>query len=403
MSVPHRVRHALRAWPAAAQIALIYLAGRALTTGFFLIAGEVSTATSRFGDSPSLWAMLGGWDAQWYAYIAAAGYPSVLPVDDAGRIAENAWAFMPVYPYLSAAVAGLTGSWVSGAVIVSLIAGYLCCVVFHHLIRDRVEENAALIAVAFLATGPTSVLFQIGYAEALFLLWLLLALWCVRRRRFGWLYLLIPAMGYTRPGVLAFALFLGLYGIWRWVHRRTDRLPVGDALHILATGALAVAVGFSWQFIAWAVTGVPNAYIDTELAWRRLWVPGEEHFVPFTGFVHAAEFWAGRWGVPAWLLVLLLVLVLAAVAMFLFSARAAGPLGADVRLFSASYLVYLVAVFFPQSSLFRLLAPLSPLSAALAVPRSVVLRGTALVAGVLAQAVWIVIMYGMGNQYWQVP
>ena len=41
-----------------------------------------------------------------------------------------------------------------------------------------------------------------------------------------------------------------------------------------------------------------------------------------------------------------------------------------MRLWSASYLVYLLLVFFPQSSIFRLLVPLSPLWGAFALPRS---------------------------------
>jgi hypothetical protein len=41
------------------------------------------------------------------------------------------------------------------------------------------------------------------------------------------------------------------------------------------------------------------------------------------------------------------------------AARAA--LGVELRLWTASYLVYLLAVFFPQSSIFRLLLPLSPM------------------------------------------
>ena len=77
----------------------------------------------------------------------------------------------------------------------------------------------------------------------------------VQRREYGWLYALIPLMGFTRPGVLAFALFLGLYGIWRWVRRRREPLPMREIVHIVALGLLAVVVGFSWQVIAGVVTG----------------------------------------------------------------------------------------------------------------------------------------------------
>jgi hypothetical protein len=44
-------------------------------------------------------------------------------------------------------------------------------------------------------------------------------------------------------------------------------------------------------------------------------------------------------------------------------------LGPEMRLWSASYVLYLLVVFFPQSSIFRLLLPLAPLYGAIAAPR----------------------------------
>jgi len=76
----------------------------------------------------------------------------------------------------------------------------------------------------------------VGYAESLFAMFLFLGILCVQRRRYGWLYALIPLMGFTRPGVLAFALFIGLYGIWRLFRRRVEPLRRRDVIHILAAG-----------------------------------------------------------------------------------------------------------------------------------------------------------------------
>src|SRR5690606_740884 len=124
---------------------------------------------------------------------------------------------------------------------------------------------AALWAVTFFAWGPLAALFQVGYAETLFVLLLLVALDLVARRRYGWLYPFILVMAFTRPGILAFALYLGLYGILRWTRRRTDPLPVREIAHIVALGMLATATGFSWQVVAGLVTGDPGAYLATEL------------------------------------------------------------------------------------------------------------------------------------------
>ena len=148
-------------------------------------------------------------------------------------------------------------------------------------------------AVVFFANGPLAALFQVGYAETLFVMMLLIALDLVSRRRYAWLYLLIPVMGFTRPGILAFALFLGLHGIVRWLRRDREPLPASHVVHIVALGALATIVGFSWQVIAGVVTGDPGAYLKTELSWRRNWLADPSpDFFPFEGFVHGAEFWA---------------------------------------------------------------------------------------------------------------
>lgn len=388
----------------AVRIAIIYVIARVITTGFLLLAAELSGPTSRFGADATLGSLSMGWDGQWYWLVGTTGYPSTLPLDDAGNVTQNTWAFMPIYPALSRALSVVLGSYPLAAVLLALVAGYLSCLVLFHLLRERIDTTSALWAVALFTAGPMGALFQMGYAETLFLLWLFLALWALVRRRFFWLYLLIPLMGYTRPGVLAFALLLGLYGIYRWWRRRRDPLPAVQIVHIVLLGLLATAVGFSWQLIAGVATGDASAYMDTELSWRQSWTGDRESgFVPFSGFVHAAAIWFRLWGLPELLgYVTLAVAVLAVAALLLFE-RHVRRLGPEIRLWSASYLVYLLAVFFPQSSVFRLLLPLAPLWGALALPKSLAWRVSMLVLGLAAQAWWIYQMLALGNTYTQIP
>lgn len=399
---------ALTASPAARlaaplRIAILYVAARALTTLFLFFAAELSGPTSRFGADATVGSLSMGWDAQWYWLVATAGYPAELPRGDSGAVAENAWAFMPLYPALARTLGLLTGYPVA-ALALALVAGYLACLALHAVLRDRMDEAAAMWAVVLFASGPLAALFQMGYAESLFLLWLLLALRALQRRRFGWLYLLIPLMGYTRPGVLAFALLLALYGVARWLRRRDDALPVREVMHIVALGLLAAAVGFSWQVIAGLVTGEPSAYLETELSWRRSWTGDPAApFLPFDGFVQASALWFRLWGMPewwGWIALAACVLGLAAALLFAPQVR---RLGREIRLWSAAYLLYLLAVFFPQSSLFRLLLPLAPLYGALALPRSRTWRGAMLVLGIVGQWWWIYNMLALGNTYSQIP
>ncbi len=390
--------------PVAARIAVVYVAARLITTTFFVSASALSGPASRYGVAPSLGDLALGWDAQWYWLAALSGYPSDLPTAAGGHVAENAWAFMPVYAYLSAGVGSVFGSWSAGAVIVSLLAGYGACVVLHAMLRARLGGDTALWAVVFFASGPLAALFQVGYAESLFLFLLFLAIRCVQQRRWRWLYALVPVMGFTRPGILAFALFLGLYGIHRFLIRRRDPLPLRDVLHIVALGGVAVVVGFAWQVIAGVVTGAPGAYLATELAWRRNFLGDSGmHFLPVQGWIEAAGFWFTTWGLgPVAGYVALVLLIGGATAALLF-APPVRRLGVEVRLWSASYLVYLLLVFFPQSSIFRLLVPVSPLWGALAVPRSRGWRLGVLALALLGQWWWIYNMYALANTYWQIP
>ncbi|WP_315069271.1 hypothetical protein [uncultured Microbacterium sp.] len=403
----HLALSATRRWakaPVAVRVAVVYLGARVVTTVFLVIAASLSTSSSRFGAEAGIIDFVLGWDAQWYWLVAENGYPTDLPLTDSGDVAENAWAFMPVFAYAAKGIGVLLGSWGAGALLLSLVAGYLACLALHRLLRDRIGNSAATWAVVFFAAGPIAAMFQVGYAETLFLLLLFLALDATTRRTYAWLYILIPVMAFTRPGVLAFALFLGLHGLLRWIRRRQDPLTGREIAHILALGALATLSGFAWQVIAGIATGDPGAYLATELAWRQHWIPGGvEGFIPFEGWIQASQFWFSLWGMPQWWGPIVLVLsVVGAAAALLFSSQVRA-LGADIRLWSASYLLYLLAVFFPQSSTFRLLLPLSPLWGAVAVPRSRLWRVGVLAACLLGQWFWIYHVYALGSTFWQVP
>ena len=107
LSPPTRVTASWATAPVAVRIGILYFAARLVTTGFLVLAANLSTIGSRFGPDATLATLVTGWDAQWYWYVAVHGYPTVLPVTDAGQVAENQWAFMPLYAYLSRSERGL--------------------------------------------------------------------------------------------------------------------------------------------------------------------------------------------------------------------------------------------------------------------------------------------------------
>ena len=78
-------------------------------------------------------------------------------------------------------------------------------------------------------------------------------------------------------------------------------------------------------------------------------------------------------------------------------------LGVDIRLWSISYALYLLAVFFPQSSTFRILAPLFPLLGAFALPRARWYRWGSSCCSCALQVGWLLICWGIDGRDWTPP
>ena len=113
-------------------------------------------------------------------------------------------------------------------------------------------------------------------------------------------------------------------------------------------------------------------------------------FVPFAGWIASGRFHIGA-GIGEFLAVV--VMALAAVAMFLPSVRA---LGIELRLWSASYLLYLFVVFFPQSSTPRILFPAFPLLIAFAYATKgwgLLAKGLVVGLSVVAQVGWLLVCW----------
>jgi hypothetical protein len=389
---PALVRWRLLPWWA--RVLVVFGVSRVVTTIVLLCFGVVQ-ARETGGAVPDLFTLSANWDGQWYWSIAAGGYPSELPTNDAGHVVENAWAFLPVYPLFLGLFMRLGFPFPIIAVFVTLAAGACAALLFERLLRGAgMDAASALFGVVLLCTAPVSPMFQVAYAEAPGLALLFLALLLVQRRRFVVLLPVLIVMSLTRPTGLAFALFLLLYLVLRIVRwRRTPDahpLPRGEFAAIVGAGLTSFGAGLAWPGIAWAVTGSPTAYTDTELAWRAGYV-GHGGLVPFGGWLQGFAFWLRFAGVPGAGLPLAVVVVLVLAALFavFLVTPWARRLGAELRLWLVSYLVYLMAVFFPQSSTWRLLLPLSPALGAFAVPRSRVLRVTLVVLGIAGQLVWV--------------
>jgi len=393
--------HRLPWWAAALAV---FAASRLITTPLFLWVWSLATPQSRAGAHASFLDLVSAWDGQWYWFIAENGYPTVLPLSDSGAVATNQWAFLPVYPYL-AKVLSLGGDWRIPALAISVAAGFGAAVLLAALLLPRIGRSRALFAVALLSCSPLAFMFQTTYAESLGLLLLLAALLLIDRERYLAAIPVALVLAFTRPGILALALAVGLLMVVRFVRARRGgpALPGARlAAGLLLAGVCAVA-GFAWSGIAALVTGRSDAYFATESAWRSLWMP-DSSITFFEPWLFAANYWADRVvgaAAATWVAPVFLVLLVIGFAVLLLSppVRRLGP---TVRLWAASYGLYLLAVFFPQSSVFRLLMPMAPLAGAIT-PRSWPARAAVLVGSLGLQALWLWVCYGPVQDYWTVP
>ena len=92
------------------RVTLVYLGTRLLSGLIFVAALLIQPSVAGYwpqsGDSISFMEFMNIWDADWYRKIydfgfgPAQGYPKILPLTPEGLVSENAWAFLPAYPFL---------------------------------------------------------------------------------------------------------------------------------------------------------------------------------------------------------------------------------------------------------------------------------------------------------------
>lgn len=119
--------------------------------------------------------------------------------------------------------------------------------------------------------------------------------------------------------------------------------------------------------------------------------------MPFTAWFQGANWWIGApWGA----IILVAVIALCVASFWLPQMR---RLGIELRLWVASYGIYLLAVFFPQSSTFRMLMPMFPALGAIAQPKSPVYRMIVVVLCLIGQWVWLSIGWAIDPPDWTPP
>jgi hypothetical protein len=386
-----------------ATVLLIFLASRIVTTIILLVFAWLQQANPWTGAHPDYFSFAHIWDGTWYDIVSKTGYPATLPHDSLGHVAQNTWAFLPAYPFLCGAISFATGlpfSVVGVFVAVGFAAG--TALVFYKLLEPKLGAATAMFSVVLFCFAPLSPILQVDYAESMQLFFLACALLYLLRRNYWMMLPFVAVMSFTKPTGLAFALFLGLHVIARFVARKYDPYPAREIVTSIAATVISGVLGYAWPFIAGVVTGVPDAYTATELSWRSPYV-GWGALVPFQPWFQGANWWLNRIGLDNTLLqVALLLLAIGLFTLLLFT-RPVRRLGVDLRLWIASWTIYLLAVFFPQSSVFRLFVPIFPILGAAALPRSLAYRIGIILLFIAGQIGWIYIAYWSDGYDWTPP
>jgi hypothetical protein len=265
--------------------------------------------------------------------------------------------------------------------------------------KTALPSGNALFAVVLFCVAPLSPMLQVAYPESMFAFLLTLCLYLLVKRRYVLIIPAVTVMALTRPGALALALALGLHIIHRIVTK--DPFPVREKIAAIGATLYTGLAGFFWLIVVAVETGSLTAYTDTELAWRMPYI-GYVELVPLTPWVQGANWWAAEWDWPPALGIIVLVVLVAGFIAFMFSPWVRA-LGVDIRLWVASFVLYIVAVFFPQSSVFRILMPTFPLLGAFAVPTSQTYRAVIVAVFIALQAAWLSIGWWVSGYDWTPP
>ncbi|MBT1002908.1 hypothetical protein KIH31_09845 [Paenarthrobacter sp. DKR-5] len=370
---------AARRWPWWLQVSVLYFGTRIYGFGVFAVAALHQGASPWGAGKPDYWHFLQIWDSEWYSKIYQDGYPGTLPRGESGLVQENQWAFYPLFPLLARGLTAASGlGWAGASVLLAPAFGLAAALVAYRLFRRFASVSTSMWSMAFLLTFPVSPILQVPYAESLNLFLLASALLLLVRRRYLAAIPVVLLMCLSRPVGVPFAALAALSVLLRFRARARDPFPPAEMARAAAFVAASAAGAVAWPVIAWAATGEPKAYTDTEAAWRG------GQLVPLRPWLDASLNFFGP--VAGWFF---LALLAAAVALYLNS-KAVRRLGTDLRLWSACYLGYLALFLYPQTSTFRLLLPLFPLALAAAfVSRSRAYRSAVVVMFLLLQIVWV--------------
>jgi hypothetical protein len=206
----------------------------------------------------SLWGwMTGTFDSNWYAAVAAHGYPS----GDVGALK-----FFPGYPAAIDAIAWIPGIGIAGAgIIVTSVSGLAAAWGIARLgLSLTGDSRISVLMVALWGVAPGAMVLSMMYSEALFCALAVWALVAVAERRWLTAGLLCLAAGVVHSNAVALIAAVAVAALICVVKSARAHRPLAESARPVAAVVLAPLGFIGW----WAYVAVRLGRLDG-LAWDQ--------------------------------------------------------------------------------------------------------------------------------------
>jgi hypothetical protein len=218
-----------------------------------------ATNPGKWDAGPAWFHRLLRWDAGWYASIVRDGYRYS---DDAS--APGSTVFYPLYPLVSSGLKSLLGIdeyW--ALLLVANVASLVAALLMTKFVVEELGDEIALLSLAFFSFFPSSLFLSAGYTESLCLVFILLGLMLLTRKKF--VLAAVSAglsLGTRSTGMVMIPVVL-------WEMWRRNPLPLPRLLPRLALcGALAASGLLLFMAYLGIRFGHPMAFAAGQQAWH---------------------------------------------------------------------------------------------------------------------------------------
>jgi hypothetical protein len=242
-----------------------HLLGWTLGTKLGVLAIGYAALWVTTGTPPGLLEPWDRWDAPHYTDIAVFGYMA----NDPGTLSAPGYeqvypgdldlyiVFLPLFPWLVAAVNAVVGVPALAAFIVASVASLFVAPMLYRLVSADLGPHIGLWAAVLLLVFPTAYFLHLGYTESLFLALAFGSMWLARTERWWLAGLLAALAALTRINGLMLAPALAVEA---WLQWRGDR-----RLRIEWLAIAGVGIGFGiYLAVNQVVYGDPLAFSEIQ-------------------------------------------------------------------------------------------------------------------------------------------